>query len=82
MSRLQQRLDRIKAGFAERAPAEAKAVMHQATEELRSSGIMDSIPQVGDPLPPFELPGEEGIVSSQELLGAGPLVISFYRGGW
>ena len=82
MSSLQARLDRMKAASAKRIPAEAAAVMHRATDDLRSSGIMERIPQVGAPLPPFELQGQEGVVSSQELLSEGPLVISFYRGGW
>ncbi len=45
MSTLQERLDRIKAGFAEKIPAEAKAVIADATEELRASGILSRIPR-------------------------------------
>lgn len=82
MSRLQARLDRMKAASAKRIPAEARAVMHRATDDLRDSGIMDRVPQVGQELPPFELEGQEGLVRSQELLAEGPLAISFYRGSW
>lgn len=79
---LQARLDRLKTASAKRVPPDAAEVMQRATDALRSSGIMERIPQVGDSLPPFELQGQETVVSSQALLGEGPLVISFYRGGW
>jgi hypothetical protein len=83
MSTLQERLDRIKAGFSKQAPEEAKAVMHRATDDLRSSGIMDRVPDVGDDFPEFELPDTDGtLVTSAELLGRGPLVVTFYRGVW
>ena len=83
MSTLQESLDRIRAGFKEKAPAAALEVMHNATEDLRNSGIMDRIPRAGDTLAPFELKDTDGtLVSSEDLLKSGPLVISFYRGGW
>ena len=83
MSRLQNRLDRIRENFESQAPADKLAVMHAATKELAASGIMDRIPKVGDQLPPFALPDSDGqTVSSADLLAQGPLVVSFYRGGW
>jgi len=83
MNTLKQRLDRIRESFSEKAPDEAKAVMHRATEELGASGILDRIPSVGDTLAPFELPDtEDNVVSSAELLAQGPLVLTFYRGLW
>jgi peroxiredoxin len=40
-------------------------------------------PKVGEPLPPFLLPDENGrLVSLSSLLGSGPLVIAFHRGHW
>ena len=37
----------------------------------------------GDPMPPFLLPNAEGeLVASADLLARGPLVVSFFRGGW
>ena len=83
MMTLQERLDRIKAGFVEQAPPEALTVMHRATEDLRASGIMDRIPTVGGTLPAFELPDTDGqVVRSADLLATGPLVLTFYRGVW
>ena len=83
MSTLQERLDRIKAGFVEQAPESALAIMHAATEGIRASGIMDRIPTVGDPLPAFALSDTDGqTVNSTDLLARGPLVITHYRGDW
>ncbi|MFT7617423.1 MAG: hypothetical protein ACI97A_001059 [Planctomycetota bacterium] len=83
MSTLQERLDRIRDAFEKEAPAEAIAVAHRATNDLRNSGIMTGIPKVGDKLLPFEMEDTDGtLVTSRGLLERGPLVISFYRGGW
>lgn len=84
MSGLAERLDRIKASFAEKASDEVKQVMGRATADLRASGILDRLPAVGAALPAhFELPDVDGaVVRSRELLARGPLVISFYRGVW
>ena len=47
------------------------------------SGIGSAAPRQGDPMPEFTLPDPTGAqVSSGALLANGPLVISFYRGGW
>jgi peroxiredoxin len=41
------------------------------------------MPAVGQPAPAFELPNQDGgAVSSAGLLARGPLVVSFFRGGW
>ena len=83
MSSLQERLDRIREGFLESAPKEAVAVMHRATEELRAAGLVERIPGPGKSLPAFELlDSERKRVRSSDLLGQGPLVVTFYRGLW
>lgn len=83
MRTLQARLDAIKAAFAKKAPPEAKALMARATEDLRSSGILDGLPGPGAALPPFELIESGGeTVRSADLVGPGHLVVSFYRGKW
>jgi len=83
MSTLKERLDRIKAGFIESAPDEAKAIMSRAAEELRASHILSRIPAPGAPLPAFELPGTDGRpVHSNRLFEKGSLIVTFYRGVW
>lgn len=81
---LQDRLDALKADFeGNRAPPEALAVMHRATADLVASGQAQRALKIGDIAPEFSLADSEGrIVRSADLLGAGPLVIVFYRGVW
>ena len=80
---LTESLDSLRAGAAQRIPADALKVMHQATADLRSSGIVNQVLKVGDSAPPFALPDPDGtVVRSSELLEKGPLVVTFYRGFW
>jgi peroxiredoxin len=40
-------------------------------------------PDVGDPMPPFVLPDHDGqLVSLDEILARGPVVVAFHRGHW
>ncbi|MDJ0623037.1 MAG: hypothetical protein QNJ17_08725 [Desulfocapsaceae bacterium] len=67
----------------ERIPEEDRKLMARATEELRKSGQVEKALQQGDMLPPFLLESVGGEkLSSDDLLGQGPLVVSFYRGNW
>ena len=80
---LKEKLDAYKAGMVKKAPKEALEIMHRATEDLRNSAIMDGVVNVGDPAPGFELQNAAGdVIRLQDLLSAGPLVVSFYRGKW
>jgi hypothetical protein len=79
--KLQDRLDDIKRQFELNAPLETKTLMHQSTEDLIQSGIMEKVLKTGDALPEFTLPDAHGnLFSSQALVDKGPLVVSFYRG--
>jgi hypothetical protein len=83
MSTLQERLDRIKAGFLGQVPDEVKTVMANAEEEIRGSGIMDRVARAGSRLPAFELADTDGtMVNSADLLARGALVLTVYRGAW
>ncbi len=85
---LQEKLDAFKAQFESggppyNVPPDAVAIMHRATDELRSSGITDRTLRVGDRAPDFVLPDYEGkLFNSQAVRRTGPLVVSFYRGVW
>lgn len=51
--------------------------------EVIVSGVADQALGVGDSAPDFKLPDGAGtLVSSAELRARGPLVVSFFRGGW
>jgi hypothetical protein len=80
---LEDKLAAIREMAKTRQPPEVRAVMHQATEDLRASGIMDRIARVGSIAPNFTLPNAAGQpVSLVELRARGPVVVSFYRGRW
>jgi hypothetical protein len=64
-------------------PADQYEVMIRATDNLAKSGIIESALKEGDIAPEFVLPNVLGAdVSLSELLKKGPVVLSFYRGGW
>lgn len=80
---LQDTLNSMKEKFESNLPPEIKAEMHRATDDLATSGIMDKVLKPGDRMPDFTLTDEQdNEVSSHDLLGKGPTVISFYRGVW
>jgi peroxiredoxin len=61
---------------------EGKALRLRAIAEVVASGQAPGL-AVGERIPAFTLPDPFGeLVSSDELLERGPLVISFYRGDW
>jgi len=50
---------------------------------LKAYNAGQAAPKPGEPMPPFAMPDEEGhIVTLDDLLRRGPLVISFHRGHW
>ncbi len=80
---LKEQLDAYRAQARAKRPPEWQAIMDRATQDLRRSGLAERSLKVGDTAPGFALPGATGkTVRSADLLAAGPLVISFYRGGW
>ncbi|MEM8733012.1 MAG: peroxiredoxin-like family protein [Planctomycetota bacterium] len=80
---LQEQLSQQKAAVVEQLPADIVEVMVRNTQELLDSGIEERAPKVGDQLAAFELPNQDGhTVKLAELLQQGPVVVTFYRGGW
>jgi peroxiredoxin len=65
-----------------RRPDFAQAV-DRLVERLKEHDAGAGAPQVGDQMPPFNLPDENGrIVNLEELLKRGPVAITFHRGHW
>ena len=80
---LQDRLNDLKAKSAGKFPPEIRAVLQKGTADLIASGQAERALKRGDHAPVFNLPGPDGrIVSSEDLLARGPLVVTFYRGVW
>lgn len=76
-------IDNLIAQSSERIPPEIRSLMVADTELLKQSGIENNSLKAGDNAPSFTLPNAKGEqVSSSDLLAKGPLVLSFYRGGW
>ena len=76
-------LQAFKAAFAGRVPPARVALMERATAELKKTGIETAAKQRGERMPSLSLPDATGnLVSLDQLLAQGPLVVVFYRGGW
>ena len=83
MARLQDRLDAIRKGFEKDAPPEALEIMHRATRDLAAQIAEQPGLGLGDSVPAFQLPDQDGnVVDSAELLADGPLVMTLFRGHW
>ncbi len=78
---LQKEIDQRRAGS--NIPDAARMTMEQATEKLRASGIIDQAKKEGDHYIDFTLPNVDGKqVKLSEKLKDGPIILTFYRGGW
>ncbi|HTW48011.1 MAG TPA: peroxiredoxin-like family protein [Acidobacteriaceae bacterium] len=76
-------LDSFRSDFMAKVPAEIREAMTSADMELAASGIAQRAVKAGDRAPDFRLPDARGgHVRLRDLLAKGPVVVSFYRGGW
>jgi peroxiredoxin len=58
-------------------------VVDRLVARLNLNGSGASAPAVGDPMPPFMLPDDQGhLVTLEQLLAKGPVALSFHRGHW
>jgi len=56
---------------------------YQSVVDLLDGSFIDQVLPVGAPIPKFVLPNAEGrLITSDELLERGPLVLNFFRGDW
>src|SRR6201986_4422183 len=80
---LSEQLTEYGAGGRVRVPADRQASMDQHVAHLAASGIAHSAKQVGDRAPDIRLRDQHGeIFDVASLLAKGPVVVTFYRGGW
>lgn len=80
---LKNELDAVKTKSASMIPEEVQKVMANATHELEASRIVDRAPKKGEKLRDFELANQTGENRSLATLRqSGPVVVTFYRGGW
>lgn len=80
---LEAKLAATREASAKRIPPELQAIMHDATERLRNSGLLNGVVKPGDVAPQFALQDQNGrTVALSALLASGPVVISLFRGFW
>ena len=79
---LKEQLAEYRAGWYKRVPAERQAIMQRHVDQLRGS-IGRTMLKVGDRAPAIVLENANGAtVDVGALLKKGPVIVTFYRGGW
>jgi peroxiredoxin len=79
---LKEELAEFRSGWFRRVPAERQAIMERHISVLRD-GLAKTALKAGDRAPPVVLPNVRGErVDVATLLKRGPVVLTFYRGGW
>ena len=74
--------DRQKASGA-KSDADTKTAYAAGIQAVRDSGVTEKAVQVGQKAPDFELNNAKGeTVKLSTLLASGPVVLTWYRGGW
>jgi peroxiredoxin len=80
---LSQQLDEYLAGWMQRVPADRRAAMERHIAYLSEIGMGRTAKQVGDQAPQVVLPDAHGHpFEVARLLALGPVIVTFYRGGW
>jgi peroxiredoxin len=80
---LNEELAAFAATMPTRRPPEQLAIMERTTQDLIASGIGERALKEGDYAPDFALPDATGrIVALRDMLKRGPVILTFYRGGW
>lgn len=80
---LQHRLAEKKEAWHLETPAEKKAIVQDHIQEVINDSIIHRALQKGEVAPDFTLTNAEGMnVSLYDYLKKGPVVLTWYRGGW
>lgn len=81
--KLNREMARAREGMLAQMPPEVVDKMARSGRALAASGLAERAVGVGDTAPDFALPAARGgTVRLSELLSRGPVVVSFFRGGW
>jgi peroxiredoxin len=79
---LKAQLAEYRAGWLKRVPADRQAIMERHIAQLRD-GLAKAARKIGDRAPVIALKNAKGeTVEVGALLERGPVIVTFYRGGW
>lgn len=82
-TRLADELSALRAHYAVHMPADIAAAMKRADAALAASDLVGSALAAGEFAPDFALSGVDGVpMRLSRALADGPVILSFYRGGW
>ncbi len=80
---LKEQLAQFRAAWHERVPAERQQMLLRHIQELRDGAISKTMLKLGDRAPSIVLADAKGeTVDVGNLLKHGPVIVTFYRGGW
>jgi len=80
---LNEQFDEMREKFYASLPADKLEIFQSSLQQLNDSGITQNAKQSGDIAPDFSLANATGEpVTLSERLAKGPVVLTFYRGGW
>jgi peroxiredoxin len=80
---LKEELDARRAMSMQKSPPERSAAFQRGVDQLIADGIADHAVKEGDIAPDFTLPNARGEqISLYACLENGPVVLTYYRGGW
>lgn len=80
---LKEQVAEYRAGWHKRVPPERQAIMQRHIDQLRAGAISRSMLKAGDRAPAIVLMNARSqTVDVAKLLKKGPLIVTFYRGGW
>jgi len=80
---LEEKLKARSAESSKKVPEAVRAEFARGIEAVEKSGILKTVKKVGDPAPDFTLKNPVGEKTTlSEVLKKGPVVLTWYRGGW
>ncbi len=80
---LSEQLNEFRAGFTERVSQEIQDLFQDGIDSVADMGIYERVKKTGDTAPDFTLSNHKGEeVSLAGKLEKGPVILTWYRGGW
>lgn len=83
MNTLAQQIEHLNQELSSQLPQEILNAFGKSIEDLKAKRIEENSIRLGDQMPEFSLPNALGkIISSEEVLKNGKMILAFYRGSW